>query len=74
MLVVEVTEDLRRVGYFRKTYLFDETEFSAFYNRIFDYLNLFVLDGESETETGAPSESSLSIKFFKEKGIKDFYY
>jgi hypothetical protein len=72
MLVVEVTEDSRRVGYFRKTYLFDETEFSAFYNKIFDYLNLFVLEGE--IETGGPSESSLFIKFFKEKGIKDFYY
>jgi len=30
------------------------------------------LDGE--IETGGPSESSLFIKFFKEKGIKDFYY
>ena len=76
MLVVEVTEDSRRVGCLRRTFFVGEAEFSVFNIKIFDDLNLFfwLAETEEEIEIGVSTESSLFTNFFIEKGAKVFYF
>lgn len=50
MLVVEVTDDSRRVGYLRIIFFVEEAEFSGLDYKIFDDLNLFAMLCEAGTE------------------------
>ena len=74
MLVVEVTDDSRRVGYLRIIFFVEEAEFSGLANKIFYDLNLLAMLCEAETEMGLSTESSFYISLLIEKGVNVFYY
>lgn len=74
MLVVEVTDDSRRVGYLRIIFFVEEAEFSGLDYKIFDDLNLFAMLCEAGTEMEVSPESCFYSSLFIEKGVIVFYY
>lgn len=74
MLVVEVTDDSRRVGYLRIIFFVEEAEFSGLDYKIFDDLYLFAMLCEAGTEKLVSAESCFYISLFIEKGVIVFYY